>query len=164
LFVEAAQPVPEAQLKAKLIEKVKSAGLQYGFIIKRLDFPSTATLADLQSMAVQLRNSGAARTLDPPLLTYRLFPDGREELVRGLRFREFSAKDLRDLDAASDQPYVFNYVNDGSSLNVADLRREATTSSIVCPSLLLDSVELTRAENEAGAPPVVPPPSLIAEQ
>lgn len=164
LFVEAAQPVPEAQLKAKLIEKMKSAGLQYGFIIKRLDFPSTATLADLQSMAVQLRNSGAARTLDPPLLTYRLFPDGREELVRGLRFREFSAKDLRDLDAASDQPYVFNYVNDGSSLNVADLRREATTSSIVCPSLLLDSVELTRAENEAGAPPVVPPPSLIAEQ
>jgi hypothetical protein len=59
---------------------------------------------------------------------------------------------------------MFNYVNDGSSLNIADLRREATTSSIVCPSLLLDSVELTRAENEAGAPPVVPPPSLIAEQ
>jgi TldD protein len=164
LFVEAAQRVPEAQLKATLIEKVKSAGLQYGLIIKRLDFPSTATLTDLQSMAVQLRNSGAARTLDPPLLAYRVFPDGREELVRGLRFREFSAKDLRDLDAASDQPYVFNYVNDGSSLNIADLRSEATTSSVVCPSLLLDSVELTRAENEAGAPPVVPPPSLVAGQ
>ncbi len=164
LFVEAAQRVPEAQLKATLIEKVKSAGLQYGVIIKRLDFPSTATLADLQSMAVQLHKNGAARTLDPPILAYRVFSDGREELVRGLRFREFSAKDLRDLDAASDQPYVFNYVNDGSSLNIADLRSEATTSSIICPSLLLDSVELTRAENEAGSPPVVPPPSLVAGQ
>jgi hypothetical protein len=164
LFVEAAQRVPEAQLKTTLIEKVKSAGLQYGLIIKRLDFPSTATLADLQSMAVQLHKNGAARTLDSPLLAYRVFPDGREELVRGLRFREFSAKDLRDLDAASDRPYVFNYVNDGSTLNIADLRSEATTSSIICPSLLLDSVELTRAENEVGAAPVVPPPSLIAGQ
>ncbi len=164
LFVEAAQRVPESQLKARLIEKVKSAGLQYGLMIRRLDFPSAATLGDLQSMAVQLQKNGAARTLDSPLLAYRVFPDGREELVRGLRFREFSAKDLRDIDAASDQPYVFNYVNDGSSLNIADLRRDATTSSVICPSLLLDSVELTRAENEAGAPPVVPPPSLVAEQ
>ncbi len=164
LFIEATQRTPEAQLKAKLIEKVKSAGLQYGLIIKRLDFPATATLADLQSMAVQLHRTGAARTLDPPLLAYRIFPDGREELIRGLRFREFSAKDLRDLDAASDQPYVFNYVNDGSVLNLADLRSEATTSSIICPSLLLDSVELMRAENEAGAQPVVPPPALVAGQ
>ena len=164
LFVEASQRVPEAQLKSILLEKVKSAGLQYGLIIKRLDFPSTASLADLQSMAAQLRNSGAARTLDPPLLAYRVFPDGREELVRGLRFREFSAKDLRDLDAASDQPFVFNYVNDGSMLNIADLRSEATTSSVICPSLLLDSVELMRAENEAGAAPIVPPPSLVAEK
>jgi hypothetical protein len=164
LFVEASQRVPEAQLKSRLLEKVKSAGLQYGLIIRRLDFPSTASLADLQSMAAQLRNTGAARTLDPPLLAYRVFPDGREELVRGLRFREFSAKDLRDLDAASDRPFVFNYVNDGSTLNIVDLRNEATTSSVICPSLLLDSVELMRAENEAGAAPIVPPPSLVAER
>ena len=72
--------------------------------------------------------------------------------------------DLRDLDAASDQPFVFNYVNDGSTLNIADLRNDATTSSVICPSLLLDSVELMRAENEAGAAPIVPPPSLAAER
>ena len=164
LFVESSQRLPETKLKSLLLEKVKSAGLQYGLIIKRLDFPSTASLADLQSMAAQLRNSGAARTLDPPVLAYRVFPDGREELVRGLRFREFSAKDLRDLDGASDQPFVFNYVNDGSTLNIADLRNDATTSSVICPSLLLDSVELMRAENEADAAPMVPPPSMVAER
>jgi TldD protein len=164
LFIEVSQPVAERELKAKLLERVQAAGLKYGLIIRRLDFPSTATLNELQSMARQLENSGSARTLDQPLLAYRVYPDGREELVRGLRFREFSAKDLRDLEAASNRPYVLNYVNNGSSLNLADMRIEITTSSVVCPSLLFDSVELTRAENEVGSPPIVSPPSLIAER
>lgn len=162
LFIETSQPVPEAQLRKRLIERVKSAGLKYGLIVKRLDFPSTASLGELQSTARQLQKSGFVRTVSQPLLAYRVFPDAHEELVRGLRFREFSAKDLRDIAAASDRPYVLNYVNTGSSWNVADLRTEATTSSVICPSLLFESVELTRAENEAGAPPVVPPPSLVA--
>jgi hypothetical protein len=164
LFVETSQPVAETELKAKLLERVKAAGLKYGLIVRRLDFPSTATLNELQSMARQLENSGSARTLDQPLLAYRVHPDGREELVRGLRFREFSAKDLRDVEAASNQPYILNYVTNGTSLNFADLRNEITSSSVVCPSLLFDSVELTRAENEVGSPPIVSPPLLVAER
>ncbi|MDQ2711975.1 MAG: metallopeptidase TldD-related protein [Acidobacteriota bacterium] len=164
LFVETAHPVPETALKARLLDKVKAAGLKYGLLMRRIDFPSTATLGDLQSMARQLQKNGFARTLNHPLLAYRVYADGHEELVRGLRFGEFSAKDLRDLDSASDQPYVFNYVNNGSSLNIADLRTDATTSSVICPSLLFESVDLSPAENEAGAPPVVPPPALMAKQ
>ncbi len=164
LFVETAHPVPEAALKARLLDKVKSAGLKYGLLIRRMDFPSTATLGDLQSMGRQLQKNGIARTLNRPLLVYRVYADGHEELVRGLQFGDFSAKDLRDLDSASDQPYVFNYVNNGSSLNIADLRTDATTSSVICPSLLFESVDLSPAENEAGASPVVPPPALIAKQ
>ncbi|MDQ2841675.1 MAG: metallopeptidase TldD-related protein [Acidobacteriota bacterium] len=164
VFVQAAQALPEPRLKAKLLERVKSAGLKYGIILRRLDFPSTATLGELQSMARQLQKNGFGRTLNQPILAYRVYLNGREELVRGLRFREFSAKDLRDIDAASDRPYVLNFVSNGSGLNIADLRTDATTSSVICPSLLFDSVDLARAENEIGAPPIVPPPPLIAKQ
>ena len=162
LFVETTQPVPETQLKSQLLEKVKAAGLKYGIVLRRLDFPSTASLNELQSMARQLQKNGTARTLNQPLLAYRVYPDGHEELVRGLRFREFSAKDLRDVAAASDHPYVLNYVNNGSSLNIADLRSEAALSSIICPSLLFESIELVRAENEGDAAPLVPVPALVA--
>jgi TldD protein len=164
LFIQAAQPVTEIQLKAKLLEKVKAAGLKYGLLIRRMDFPSTSTLGDLQSLARQAQNSGYARTLNAPLLAYRVSLDGREELVRGLRFREFSAKDLRDVAAASDQPYVLNYLNNGSSVNIADLTTSAVTSSVICPSLLFDSIELARAQNEAGAAPVVPAHALALRQ
>ena len=163
-FVETTQQVSEAQLKARMLEKVKSAGLKYGIILRRLDFPSTASLGELQSMARQLQRNGYGRTINQPLLAYRVYPDGREELVRGFRFREFSAKDLRDIAAASDQPYVFNYVNNGSSLNIVDLRNEAALSSVICPSLLLDSIELAKAENEGDPAPLVPVPTLTAKK
>lgn len=163
LFVEADQKLTEGQLKAKLLEKVKAAGLKYGVIIRRLDFPSTATMQELQSMARQLQRNGNTRTLNTPLLAFRVYLDGHEELLRGLRFREFSAKDLRDVDAASDHPYVLNYVNNGSGFNLLDQGGDATSSSVICPSLLFDNVDLAKVEEEAGRLPLVAPPSLIAQ-
>ena len=162
LFVRASEAVPEAQLKARLIEKVKAANLKYGVVIRRLDFPSTANFQELQSIARQLQKNGYARTANVPLLAYRVYPDGHEELVRGWRFREFSAKDLRDVAAASDRPYVLNYVNNGSSFNLADAGSDATTSSVICPSLLFDNIDLSRSEEEAGRLPIVPPPALLS--
>ncbi len=160
LFVQTEGGVPDAQLKAKLLEKVKAAGLKYGLIIRRMDFPSTANFQELESLGRQLQKNGVARTLNTPLLVYKAYEDGREELLRGLRFKEFSAKDLRDIAGASDHPYVLNYVNNGSSFNLADYGSEATTSSVICPSLLFDSIELARAENEGNRLPVVPSPAL----
>lgn len=160
LFVEADETVPEAQMKAKLIEAVKTAGLKYGMLIRKIDFPSTANLEDLETMARDLQKNGYVRTLNTPILAYRVYPDGREELVRALHFNEFSAKDLRDISAASDRPYVLNYLNNGSSYDLLDYTHDATTSSVVCPSLLLTSVDLGRTAEQAGRPPIVPPPAL----
>lgn len=162
VFVQAEGGVSEAQLKAKLLENVKSSNLKYGLIIRRLDFPATAGIDDLRNMMSQLQKTGVSRTLTTPLLTYKVYPDGHEEPVRGLRFKEFSAKDLRDMEAASDRPYVLNYVNNGTSFNYADSGTGATTSSVICPSLLFYTVDLDRAQDETGKPPEVPPPSLVA--
>lgn len=163
LFVEAQGGVPEDQLEQRLIEKVKSAGLKYGLIVRRLDFPSTSNFQELQSFARQMQKSGFSRTLNAPLLAYKVYPDGREELVRGLRFGEFSAKDLRDIAAVSTVRYVLNYVNNGTSLNMADASSDATSSSVIAPSMLFDSVDLMPAESEAGRLPTVPPPSLVSQ-
>ncbi len=115
-------------------------------------------------MARQFQSSGYSRTLNPALLAYRLYLDGHEELVRGVRFKEFSARDLRDVDAASDHPYVLNYVNNGSSFNFSESPSDATTSSVICPALLFDSIDLGHAEYEQGKPPIVPPPPLVAQK
>jgi predicted Zn-dependent protease len=164
LFVQADQPVPEAQMKARLIEKVKTAGLKYGMLLRRLDFPSTLGAEQLEGIARDMEKNGYVRTLTPPLLAFRVYPDGREELVRGVRFKEFSAKNLRDVVLASDRPYVLNYVNNGSQFDFVDVHGDETTSSVICPSLLVDDVEMDRAQSEATKPPIVPPPALIAQK
>ncbi|HSU32936.1 MAG TPA: metallopeptidase TldD-related protein [Bryobacteraceae bacterium] len=164
LFIQANQTVPDSQMKSKLIEKVKTAGLKYGILIRRLDFPSTANVEELQEMMTQLQKSGTSRSVSAPILAYRVYPDGREELVRGLRFREFSAKDLRDVEAASDRPYVLNYVNNGSPFNWIHASSDATTSAVICPSLLFPSVDLARVEGQGSKPPLVPAPALLARQ
>jgi hypothetical protein len=151
-------------MKSKLLAMVKAASLKYGLVVRRLDFPSTASLEELQSMGRQLQKSGYARTLNSPLLVYRVYPDGREELVRGLRFRDFSAKELRDIAAASDRPFVLNYINNGSGFNHFDTATDATSSAVVCPSLLFDSLDLARSENEPGKLPAVAAPALVAQQ
>jgi hypothetical protein len=160
LFVHASETVPESQMKQRLIDKVKTAGLQYGLLVRKLDFPSTSTAEELQELGKQAEKSGYMRTITPPLLVYRVYKDGREELVRGVRFGEFSAKDLRDLAAASDRPYVLNYINRGTSFNFADVGSSATMSSVICPSLLFDSVDTERAEDQVVKSPLVPPPAL----
>jgi TldD protein len=162
--VQADQSTPEAQMKSKLIDRVKAAGLKYGMIIRRLDFPSTAGGEEIQGIGREMQKNGYVRTLSPPLLAFRVYADGREELVRGVRFREFSAKNLRDVVLASDRRYVLNYVNNGSSFDFADMRADETTSSVICPSLIVDSVEMDRARNEATKPPIVPPPALVAQK
>jgi hypothetical protein len=129
-----------------------------------LDFPSTAGGEELQSMGSQMQKGGYSRTLNSPLLAYRVYPDGREELVRGLRFKDFSAKDLRDISLASDKPVVFNYINNGSAFNHPGVAASATTTSVISPSLLLDNIDLAKAENEPGKLPLVPAPALVAQQ
>lgn len=162
VFVKSDRAVPESKMKAQLLEKVKADGLKYGFLIRRFDFPSTASIEELQSMFRQLQKNGYSRSLNQPLLAYRVYPDGREELVRGARLGEFSARNLRDVVAASDHEYVLNYVNNGTAVNHADARSDATTSSVICPSLLVENVDVVRAENEVSKPPIVPPPALTA--
>jgi len=163
-IVSADQHVSEQQLKTRLLEIVRTAGLKYGMIMRKLDFPSAAPISQLQQVIRQMQGSGVSRSITPAILAYRLYPDGHEELVRGVRFKEFSAKDLRDVAAASDTSYVLNYVNNGSSFDWIDTPGEATVSSIVAPSLLFESVDLDRSRDELERPPIVPPPAFVAKK
>ncbi len=162
VFVQTTQPKTDMELRKKLLDTVRTAGLKYGMVIRRLDFPSTANVEQLESVGRQLQKVGATRTLTPALLAYRVYLDGHEELVRGVRFKDFSAKDLRDLEAASDHSYVFNFVNNGTTFGWLDAPLGAATSTVICPSLLMSSMELDRAQDEVSKPPIVPVPELAA--
>ena len=158
-FVSASETVPVGDLKKKLIELIQTRNKPYGIIIRKMDFPSTASLDEARRI---LMSAQSGRPVSPPLLAYKVFPDGHEELVRGLRFRGFSARSLKDILAAGDDNTTFEYMDDGAPFGLLGAGAFQVETCVVAPSILVDDLELRPAEEELPKLPIVPAPDSVS--
>ena len=160
LFVRASETVTPAELKKKMIEICKTRNKPYGILIRKMDYPSSAALDELRRLLAGSANSGgSAKPVSIPILAYRVYPDGREELVRGLRFRGFNARSFKDILAASDENYVFEFLDNGVPMAMMGAGSTIAQSCVIAPSLLIDDLEMERMEEEFPKIPIVPPPT-----
>lgn len=162
LFVRARQTVPAPGLKAKLLELVSQRGKAYGMLIRKLDFPTAAPFDELRRMSAASGQRGETRIPALPLLAFRVYPDGREELVRGLKFRSLNVRSLRDILAASNTETVFHFIGNGAPLPTLEPSGYVAPHSVVAPSLLFEDLELEKREEDWPKLPVVPPPPLVS--
>jgi hypothetical protein len=160
LFIRASQTTPAADMKKKLIDLCRQANKPYGILIRKLDYPSTASLEELGQVA---QASGGSHPVVPPLLAYKIYPDGREELVRGLLFHGASTRSLKDIVAASDENYVFDLIDSNAPFALVGAGSFTTTASIVAPAVLFEELELAPVPEETPKPPIVPPPTLTSQ-
>ena len=161
LLFETRQALPAAELRKKLVETAAQLGKPYGIVIKKVDFPSFAPPDELRRIGQRTVRGGGGRPTAPPLLVYRLYPDGREELVRGLRFRGLGLRSFRDLLAAGGDRTVYNYIDNGAPLSLVGAGSYVIGCSVTAPSLLFEEVELETAAEDLAKPPIVPPPSSV---
>jgi TldD protein len=84
-----------------------------------------------------------------PRLLYRIYvSDGHEELVRGAVFNELDTRTLRNnLVAAGNDPLVSN-------------RAGNVPTTVICPSVLFDELEVKRTDRKNAKLPEYPPPAL----
>ena len=157
LFVRATQTVPLPDLKKKLMDLCRERNKPYGILVRKLDYPSSASVDEIRRLA---QSGGSSRPVTLPLLVYRLYPDGREELVRGLRFRGLSTRSLKDIVAASDESYVFDFIDSNAIFALVGAGSFTTSASVIAPSVLFDEIELEPIQEETPKPPIVPPPPL----
>jgi hypothetical protein len=161
LFVEAEETVPDAQLKQRLLDMLKQQGKPYGLLIRRMDYPSLVPVSSLREMAMkQMRSGGGARLFSSPLLAYRLYADGREELVRGLRFKNLGTRAFRDILAAGATPALFEYVDNGAPMALSGAGSYIVGCASVSPAVLFEEMDLEPASDETARPPLVPPPPM----
>lgn len=160
LFVRAAETVPPGGLKSKILEICKTRGKPYGIIVKKMDYPSSASYEELRRLLTGSASSGgSARAVSIPILAYRVYADGREELVRGLRFRGFNARSFKDILAASDESYVFDLLDNAAPMALMSAGGAIAQSCVIAPSVLIDDLEMERVEEEFPKIPIVPPPT-----
>ena len=156
LFVRSSETAPVAELKKKLIELCQARSKPYGIIVRKMDFPSTASLDE----ARRLLQGGQGRPISLPLLVYKVFPDGREELVRALRFRGLNARSLRDILAAGDDANVFEFMDNTAPFALVGAAGFSIEAAVIAPSILIDDLELHPLEDELPKLPVVAAPTL----
>ncbi|MCC6537985.1 MAG: hypothetical protein IT162_10570 [Bryobacterales bacterium] len=161
LFVTAKQTVPTADLKKKLIEMIGQRGKPYGILVRKLDLPASGGIDELQRQGMAAgQRGGSSRPAALPVLMYRVYPDGREELIRGVRFRGLNARSLRDIIAAGAEEQAFHFAGNGSALPVMGQGGYVTLHSVIAPAVLFEDLELEKRQEDWPKLPVVPPPAL----
>jgi predicted Zn-dependent protease len=141
LVVEVAKSVPRTDLEKLLIEEIKRQNRPYGMIFTDISggFTNTSAFAP-QAFKVN------------PVMAYRLYPDGRRELVRGIDISGTPLVALQSIRAASREIETFNGVCGAESGWVP--------VSASAPSLLLEKIEVEKGFIPPDRPPVLQPPAI----
>ncbi|HEU0119795.1 MAG TPA: metallopeptidase TldD-related protein [Bryobacteraceae bacterium] len=160
LIVECKDGVSPGDLKKKLLELVTQRRKPYGILVRRMDYPSSASMVELRRLANAMQGSGSSRPVSSPLEIFKVYPDGREEPIRGVRFRGVNVRLLRDILAVGNDAAPMEYLLNTAPLALMGAGGYVVGTSVVCPSLLFDEMDLERPQEERPRPPVVAPPPL----
>jgi TldD protein len=163
LMIRARETSSISDLKKKLIDLIQQRGLPYGMIVRKMDFPSSASIDEARKILSAGSAGGSNRPISMPLYAYRLYPDGREELVRGERFRGINARSLKDILAAGDDSVTFNYLDNGAPFALLGYGSGAAEVTVVAPSMLIDDLEMSKIDDEMPKLPIVQSPALLPQ-
>ncbi|MEX2262328.1 MAG: metallopeptidase TldD-related protein [Bryobacteraceae bacterium] len=156
LFVRASETLTPDKLKAQLMELCKLRDKPYGLIVRKMDFPSSASVDEVRRVISS--QSGSANPVSAPILVSRVYPDGREELIRGVRFKGLTARSLKDILAASNESHSFEYLDSGAPFALMGAGSTLADSVVIAPSVLIDDLEIQKIDDDFPRPPLVPAP------
>jgi predicted Zn-dependent protease len=133
LFIDTSKSSSNEDLKKQLLDLVKTRGLEYGVIIRRLDGN------------VALESS-------------RIFPDGHEELVRDARIAEINAASFKDVLAVSKDRTVYTERAAVTSLLTLSPLSSGDLITYIVPDMLFEDMTVEHVPNETPKPPAIPSP------
>lgn len=170
LFVSATGGTSRKALEQKLVAAAKAEGLKYGLLIKRFDDAAVTGAPEFtRRELVQM-----IKTTDPllppaALLAYKVYPNGKQELVRGAQLTDVPIRAWKDVIGTSKELTVYNFLAP-TDANQLLLRLTGGTddgfvpsggveSSIVTPDLLLKEIDVTSSNFGVRPTPAVAKPT-----
>jgi TldD protein len=139
LIVEVAPSAVEPDLRKLLIDEVKKRGLPFGLYFEDIQGGFTFTGRTIPNAFNVL-----------PLVVYRIYPDGHEELVRGVDLIGTPLTTFSKITAADKNVAVFNGVCGAESGGVP--------VSAASPGIFVSQIEVQKKQKSQERPPVLPAP------
>jgi predicted Zn-dependent protease len=167
LFIKAEKGKTRKQLIKDLMAAVKDEGLDYGIIVRQFDDVAITANPELSRPEVVnvLRNTDPNA---PPIATlaYRVFPDGREELIRGVQLERVEVNSWRNLLAAGKNITIRNFLAPADPLIFLQVAggdegfvpSAGVESSITVPDLLFKELSIGRSTAKRRPKPPIPRP------
>jgi predicted Zn-dependent protease len=159
------------QLKQDLMNAEKEEGLAFGYVVRGLTPVSEAMSGDADAIdsILQLQQGPPEPTqfrLTKPYLVFKVYPDGKEEPVRGIEFGSISINSLKNILATSDDETVYTFpANSASPLSglAGTIIRLATSgisgsgsyATVITPSLLINGIDLKKSSGRYPKLPIV---------
>jgi hypothetical protein len=146
---------------------VKSRSLPYGIIVRDLGGGSGVSMQDqMQAMFMAMSGGAGGRQI---LGVYKIYPDGRQERVRGAHLTGLTAESFRDIVAVSSTSTVYTggARPEFSAMMMAAMGGDMSASFLglpvatyVVPSLLFEDATLTPPSEAFPKPPFSAPPAI----
>ena len=139
LVIVNSKPVTREQLKRLLIAQIKQQNKPFGLLFDDIQGGFTLTMRALPNAFEVL-----------PIMVYRIYPDGREQLVRGVNLVGTPLAAFSKIVAADDEKAVFNGVCGAESGWVP--------VSASGPGILISQIEVQKNTKSQERPPILPAP------
>jgi TldD protein len=139
LIVQVDHPVSRAELKSMLIEEVKKQDKPFGLYFDDIQGGFTLTGRSIPNAFNVL-----------PIMVYRVYPDGREELVRGVDLIGTPLTTFSKIVAGDGEVATFNGICGAESGSVP-----VSASS---PEVLVSQIEVQKKERSTARAPILPAP------
>lgn len=139
LFVEVSNPLSREALKEMLIARLNAENKEFGLFFEDIQGGFTTTGRMLPNAFNVL-----------PIMVYRIYADGREELVRGVDLIGTPLTTFSKVAAASDEIEVFNGTCGAESGGVP--------VSAASPAVLVSQIEVQKKDKSIERLPLLPAP------
>lgn len=131
----------EEEMREELWQLLLDFNVEYGVVVRQISSPNAIT--------------GSARGLANVMEAYKVYPDGREEMLPPVELLDITDRTLRDIVAVSEKVTLFNTSQFGranqSGVNVLPV-------SVVAPSFIVEELGVRKVQSSGALPPVVPHP------
>lgn len=143
-------------LKNKMISLCKDRQLPYGIVIKKITNPNIF-MTLIYSLSYGLVEPRFNQMM-PVLEAYKVFPDGREELITGAELGKMSAQSFKDIILCSKDTYVHNLLMQAESNSGISYSNRYATVSVAVPDLLFEDAEIKQNDSDTPKLPIITMP------
>ncbi len=145
------------QLIDRQLQLCKDRALNYGIVITKILNQNIqyTTLNRLTRGAFKIKSDDKQKWI---LVGYKIFPDGRRELIRGLETNGFAPHSFKDILEVGNEYYVMNYLAPSITSPYFTNGKQYVGSTVITPDILFEDGEIRPIEADFPNPPFLSNP------